>query len=758
MGMGRGFLALVLALAAWPASAQIPDEIRGVAAPLPPGLEAARGWELEKPKPGPGGTVPLPNTGTNSELQKVWDRLQSGVFDNLCKNLKLPYNYTLKPSEEFSVGFNIDRRLERYPDRTIAIVDHVRLGLGVGKGIPITPSGTAIPLSIGVSARADGDAYVVRLLEGNSDCGQIKKLINVLDFKTILPLNRGRLQRMEPGELWKLPLVLQASASLGAGVPVGPANISATVSFTQSEGASVSLLRVSETKMLLRIRIDRANVLAASGGVNVGLNVAGPLGLEEAENLIEKEADRAILRELNRYLVTAMGASYWNREGRKALLDFTLNPMEDDQMDKLAEFLRGNVSALGVLLRAVSAAMDPLVQRGDIRDELKLVQDRNAAKLGIKEGDAKSGENSFAGASDYSRKGHNGFLRLPILVNSNNGEEFQSDRIFSGARDTALVIHQDSRFHNRAWLDVPLIGQIYKTDEQEIVRTMTSVDSNGMPQEAFLSYVRTEGHVRQDESDARRMVEKANELMSFIGVKGEGRNEALQLPVGTIFPQRPVPPPFRDGEERRAPDPTYRSAVSAFNIVFNKDALTKILWAPAALVLKAFGNALDADDRAIFELALGHSKISDAGELELDRSAIRKELRRRNMDSPSDFDRRGTDYFWEIAKLAKRGAALVKELYEARAGGWEQRVRSLADIVAGKGKSGLEYFDAVKVLGQLADDTDVFGDFRVSTNKKIKGEKDVSDFYLLNKNKQDAAYQEAIKRKDQFADVDHKQL
>ncbi len=726
------------------------QEMRAIAAPA---QASAAGWDLEKPPDGgPGSPAPPTDSPSAPEWQRFWDRLQDKAFDDICKNIQIPLNKTFRPQEHVAVEVGIERRLHRYADRRLAIVDRTKLGLSLGMSHSLLDAGSEVPISIGIEARAQGQALIIRPLEGTRDCDEIKTLLNIIDFKTVVPITAERLGAMRLGELWKLPLVLRLGATLGAGYPLGPAAISVSIGYAQEDTASISLFRLREDALRLRIRLDNAEIKTGGGAISVGLPIAEFLGLDGDPGFLEKQADRLLLRTINRYLTNSLGLNYWKRDGRKVLLEFVLDPRDPEQMEVLADFIKGNLSALKILLRIITKTASTDVQDGDLADELAKIGERNAKAL--------SAQSSFAGTSDHERSGGRFHLQVPFLVRHESDSTKESDRIITGGdRNSSVHIRQASSQESNAWLDIPFMGQIFKGNSSKTVQTMTKVDSKGFADAPFLSYIQQDGFVRKGENSARESVEQANDIMRYAGTRGEGENPDLQLPIDAMFPRREPPPPGAPRRNHRnqdmgppqAPNPTYRSSLAAFSLIFNEQALRDMLWAPAVTIVKAVMNALSGENRGLAKLALEHTKIADDGTFEVDRPGMRKALMKAGVDI-DDNKRGGRWVYNELVGLVKTAAMLVADLVEARAGAWEERMRSMVKIVSGKGESGLEYDHIMKVLIQLTDPANILGEFRVVTNKKIDGEKDLSSRYLLNKDNSVAAFKEALILKERFAE------
>jgi len=59
-------------------------------------------------------------------------------------------------------------------------------------------------------------------------------------------------------------------------------------------------------------------------------------------------------------------------------------------------------------------------------------------------------------------------------------------------------------------------------------------------------------------------------------------------------------------------------------MVFNKDAVTDILWTPADIIIKSYFNSLDDEDRGIMQTVMEHSAIAKNGKMTRDDRALRE--------------------------------------------------------------------------------------------------------------------------------------
>lgn len=713
----------------------------------PQGVEVhENGWVLDKPDEGRPGESP-----SRPEQIRFWDKLQEGIFDDICRNIKLKVDQDFDFGDYGAVGAGVKRWFRRYPDKKIALVDYVKLEARLGYSEEIWRATDDIPFNIGVSAYTRGEAYVIRPVGGGGTCKKLKQLVNPMTFKTVVPMSAVRLSSMSVGELWKLPLEYGLRVAPSVGATIGNVGFWVSVGGSRSRRASVSLYRLSEDMLRLRMRIDRIFILDARGELRYTIPVEEWLALDEwhftgGDNIVEEQLDKQVLKEILKYLRTAIGAAKWKREGRKVLLEFVFDPNDSGQMEKVAKFLKGNLSVLQTLATIAKSVEDPFFRDGSKTEYLEELEKKYASKLG--EAD------KFAGVDDYDRKAKEFWFQLPILMRYDKDSGEETDRIVGDDRDVELIVHHAWKRKGTALFDIPFLGHWTKHSRQETVQTLVELDDKEYADKPMLVYMRHEGFMRENASSARRMASHPNALMRLAGTRGEGTNEDMVLPTESLFPKPEKKKRSRSGHPgRRRPrttgEKTYRSAVTAFTLVLNENALQDILWTPAETIIRAYANSLeDKEDGEILRWVLKNSTLMPDGEIRHKRG-VRRALER-EFGSPHDSSSWGP--MDTARRLSTQATKLVRDLVEARHGDWRQRTKALMRLISGKGRSDLAYEDMMKVLIQLVDPEDLFGEFSIHTNKKVKGEKDVSDRYLLNKRNNDPNLRRRTQMKERFAE------
>ncbi|MBI4423561.1 MAG: hypothetical protein HY554_07540 [Elusimicrobia bacterium] len=695
------------------------------------GAPPSGAWELDRVPERPA------DDGSPSAVEQLrfWDRLQQRAFDDLCRGLELPLSREVAIAELGRAGVSVKRELERYPN-TLAVVDTSRLELSLGHGEKLLSLAQAdIPLVLSAGASLEGAAWIIRPLDGQKSCREVRHLLDVLDFKTVVPVKEERLAGMRVGELWKLPLVLTAGARLSAGAPAGPASISLSFGVTQRETASATLHRLREDALRFRLRIDRVRIRDATGGVDISLPLAEYLGFTDPGSLVERAAQRQALRIAHDYAFAGLGLSRWKGDGRKVLLEFLLDPRDPGQLAALTRFLKGDLDVLAILLRVAHSAANPAIREGAPADYLAALEARHSARLGA--------ELEYSGTDDYRREGSRLHVKLPLLASLDFGETRDRDLMVPGAKDVTVRLSEASRTGDHGFLRLPFLGDVFTRASQDTVQAFTQTDAKGFPSAPALVYIQQRGFRRFGEGSARGMIEDVNAIMRLAGARGEGTDPGLAVPASEILP------PEEPGALGAS---LYHMATSAFTLVLKQAALEQLLWAPAEAVLKAYANSLGREGESLREAA-ARAPIEvdcEAGSHEEGLAGALRASLDAALASPPGEPASGA---WTAAmELARSAAGLVGDLCRARAGDWGERTQALVSLVSGRGSSRLSFAEAMKVLVQLVDPAQVYGEFSVNLEKRGKGEKDVAARYRLNKDAMDESIRLPVRMKERFAE------
>jgi hypothetical protein len=671
---------------------------------------------------------------------RFWDRLNDRAFDQICKSIKLKAKQRVDIAEYGNTGVEVRRRLRRYPTGTFAIIDRAKIELSLNHSEKLLDVTDDIPLSVRFGARWWGESVVVRPLAGKKSCDELGTLLKVWDFKTILPAKTERVRKMAVGEVWKMPIFLRMGFGLGSGYP--DEDVPVTIEFGRDKegSATVSLYRMSEDKLRFRLRMEQAKIITKGGNV-VGNIPAVAFGLPSVEIFLVKQLvkliDRQIARELNNYTAARLGLTNQNRDGNRLLLEFILDPNDEEQMKKLMQVLRGDLHTLSVLRRMVSNSVKIL------RDERKARQKLD--DLAKKYGETVGSKETFAGLDEYNRDRDSFRFMLPFLVDYRSHDGVDRDRYVIADDDgTELNVHRVTDGDETAWFDVPFLGQMVKHNEQKTAQVFTFKDATGKQTQPVAVYVHQEGFLRHNARTAKDMVRKADDVMKYAGVAGNGTNARMRLPVEDLLPEDEISEYRRrmkhggrrryggHFEDRKVYD-SYKRGIMTFSLAFGARAVRDIVFAPADRVLKAYANTLSGDDKKIMMELLRQGTVGKDNKLKYKTNRILDEVagRFRNDNDPDH-----QDVYW----VAKKASNILRDLARVRAAANpDDQAALFAKVLGGEAKSDLGYDDILKVFVQLVDPMDLSAEFYVRVDKKIKGQEDLDERFALNRKMRDAA-------------------
>ncbi|OGR45331.1 MAG: hypothetical protein A2X35_03555 [Elusimicrobia bacterium GWA2_61_42] len=686
----------------------------------------------------------------NNELLHFWEDLKTDVFDDVCKEAQLDLSQGASIDNVGGIEGKFKRYLKQYPDNHIALIDEVGVKLDAGHTISDLLNIGGNSFNIGFSGALEGKSVVVRKTEETRYCKNLLTLVDLRKVKTILPVNEKRISEMKVNEIWKFPAVLRAGISGGMGVAVQPwATVSFSLGTSKELKPSVTLYRMSENALRLRIRLDRITV--KSGGASVGTSFdAGMIGLPEAEGFLMKELNKTVVKEFNKYLALRMGLSQSRVKGKKLLLEFIIDPKNPEQVAKLTEFLKGDLSIIKKLIQMGIRFNDYSDTDDNSNGQNALNEVENVAEQGLGLNSTFAGSNHFSGTS-------NGFnLTLPVLVQheSSTGQRYDRYQTMNGAQ--VLHVHNVSKNSSNSNINIPVVGKIFKHNTNQNFYVVNYENRDGAMSEGAVVYQRYEGYIKHDERDARGMVTNMNEILKYAGTKGNGVNSEFMVDVNTLFPRlaaEEANPSGSDSEGNPAVDSkSYKSALMSFSLVFTKEAVRDILAAPAVTIMKAVLNVMEGLDREIVSKVQHLFKMNTEGKVDYDWKAANKLL--------SDYKRDGDNAFDPLSvvnSFCYNVSRIVADLATVRnTADQKERAARLSKVLAGKGKSGLGYEGLMQVLIQLVDVKDLYANLNVQTDKRIKGEADIASTYNVYNNNLQAGYNTQLNNanalRDRFSD------
>lgn len=679
---------------------------KGSMADLVSGLRSGSA-AVPAPKAPEAGPAQPQQTG-NNELLHFWEDLKEDVFDDICKDVEIPIDAGFDIGDIVGIDGKYKRYMKQYPDNKIAVIDEVRVKLDAGHTFSDIFSVDGNSFNIGLSGSLEGKSIVVRKTEEDRYCKNLLKLADLRTVKTILPMSEKRIKKMKVNEIWKFPARLHMGISGGIGYPVQPwASISFSLGTYKDMKPSVTLFRMSEDKLRMRIRLDRITVkhIGASGGTSFD---AGMIGLSEAEGFLMKELNKEIVKEFNKYLAVKFGLSRSRAKGQKILLEFVLDPRNDEQIGKLVDFLRGD---LGIIRKLIEMG----VEFNDFSEGANTASGQASLDAVSQVADEELGLNTtFAGSNHFNSDSHSWNAMLPIIVHHESGKTQRYDRYQAAGSEEVLHVHSASKRESNSNINIPIIGKIFKHNTNQNFYVVNNEDKDGSISDASVVYQRYEGYIKHEETSARGMIENMNEILKYAGTQGDGVNNDFVVDTDELFPR------LADGGKSKR----YKSAILSFSLVFTKQAVRDIVVTPAVKIMKAVFNIMEGVDREIIGKIYHLFSIDANNKVKYDWKAARRILYSYETDEFDPFDT-VRNFCYNVSRIVTDIASVNT------AGGQKDKARRLSEVLGGKGKSRVGYENMLQIVIQLAKTEDIYAKLNFRTDKRIKGEENINTSYSM---------------------------
>ena len=683
--------------------------------------------------------TPTPSTYTpTTELTNFWGDLTENTKDKLCKAANIRINEGANIIDQIGIEGGLRRQFKSYPDKRLALIDEVKLRLNVSLGTEVLSAPNVGGLSVSIGGALEGRSIVVRPLENNSYCKNLGLLVKLYDVKTVLPMTAKRINKMEVGEVWKIPVLVQYSFGVGIGANISEVvNVSIGASKTEQRKPTISLYKIDENHLRVRFRVDHVTVKSVGTSAGTADIPAGDIGIMSGENLIANTVNRTLAGQINKYIALKLGYNYYRINGQKLLLEFDLNPNNAEQIEKLAEFLKGNLNTIEKFIK-MGLKFDQFSE-----DATTESGEGDIAELAAEAGSAIGANNTFAGTDHYNTHGHNFNVTIPVAHAHQNNWTASSHRYQAmNGEGSALHVQQQTRVSNGETLNIPFAGTLIKYNSKKDIYVVNNEDANGQASKPVLLYQKYEGFVRQGEATARHMIDNANDVLKYAGMKGDGVNMSYTLPSADIFP----------GEEYGKDDDKstrYRSAVMSFKLVFAEQAVQDIILVPAQMIMKAFMNVMREAHGEIINKIMDLFTINKKGDVTYDRHAVAKRL---GVD-PFDNNTQGTNPLDIVRTLAYGATKFIEKIESVRAeSSWKAQSERLAKVAA---HGDMKYDDFLKVVIQLVDTKDISSELYVHTDKHVKDEVDVNQSYTMFNNREngfDTTIAGVNQMRERFAD------
>lgn len=699
--------------------------------------------------PLPQGAVPVSSTATqlSPELITFWEKLKKDTFDDICRKAELRLNQGAKLGNIAGVGGGFRRYMRKFPNEKVALIDEVDLKLSAVLSSEVLQLPDAGPLGISVTGLLEGKSQVIRPLDSDRYCRELDSLTKLYQIKTVLPARADRITAMKNGEIWKLPITLRYGFGAGVGGVTGEAlNISISAGVSKERKPSVTLYRMDEGRLRLRLRLDRLEVRSVGisvGSVQIPMSDIGKAG---AESVFAREVNRAWAREINKYLAFQLSYGRSRSFGKRLLLEFILDPRDPAQMEGLEKFLRGD---FGIVKRFIEMGLR-FNQFTEDDDVVNGLADISGASGQV--GQGMQSDSSFAGSNLYSGHSESLHLQVPVVHARDTNWSASHNRYQSMAKPgEALHVQQQSYSSSGRSMNLPFAGTVMKYDSQKNVYVVNKERVGGEASKPALMYHQYEGFVKHGDASARYMVGKVNGVLRYVGVNGNGVNGEMLIPAGDIFP---MPPQNEYGEDSllNKPSTTYQTALMSFKLMINENGVQGILLAPAQAVMKACMNMMRETNATIIDKVMDLFRVGADGRVGYDQAAARKRLG----VSPIEELESGSNPLSILNTLVYTATRVILDIASVRsAPGRKAQSDMLANVAGGNSKSGLKYEDFLKVVVQLAAPGNVSAQVYLHTDKRVKGEADITqtyDFFNGRDNRFDETLGEVNQMRERFTD------
>jgi hypothetical protein len=188
----------------------------------------------------------------------------------------------------------------------------------------------------------------------------------------------------------------------------------------------------------------------------------------------------------------------------------------------------------------------------------------------------------------------------------------------------------------------------------------------------------------------------------------------------------------------------------SFKLVFAEKAVQDIIFAPARLIMKCFMNVMRETEGVIIDKVMDLFTINKKGKVDYDLKAVLKRLDAR----PGDYNNNDQNDTLEIVgRLAYTATNFIEKLFSVKnEPSWKAQSERLAEVAT---NGGMKYEDFLKVVIQLVDVMDISSQIYIHTDKRVKGEEDVTRTYSMFNNR-DNGFDETIAEvnllRERFAD------
>ncbi len=662
--------------------------------------------------------VETPSGGTSEgdyadpDRRRMDEERRKNVLDQLCRKIKLDRDFDIGGGDYPTGTIGMNRRMEADIDGSLALIDEESLAVNWGRGVSRALEGSSLSGSLWVGAGVSGKSMVIRRLGSFNTCGEIKRLIDITDVKTFLPVNAKRIAAMGKGELWRVPLTIHIGYGASFSDVLGAEQLSVSIGASKSKNgsASMTLWRLSEKEARFRFRIDFIEVHSKSLNIRKSFT---PLEFASfGEGFILEFINDQANRELRKYVSASLSWGRAKSDGKRVILEYTIDPTDPEQAEAMAQAIRGNLKVLMKLARKLATSKS---SDAEIRSAYEDVGEKNTDRLG---------DPGYAALSEYGARSKSFAINVPFLFRYNSSDSLGRDHVtrYTGEKGEFFFFNA-SRSPNAEYFQLPFLGSFVKDLEHRNVDAITYQSQGSKTEDPIAVYIHNQGMLRVPRSSVEDAIEDANSILRLAGAaRSEGAKEGMEIPVKTFLP---VLESVKGSGSHLKPgetEPSDQKGWLSFTLVMNQRAVKDALAASSGEVLKAFARSMTGDERDMVEWLIKNGKLKKK-RFEYDSTRAKTDLKLNNSEDS-----------W-MRNLSEKAAGLVRDIAEASAETDPvARAEKFAKVFSHKNRSGLEHGDVMRVLVQFADPLDLTGDF-VSAIEGLWGAPDAKAHYVLKKDR-----------------------
>ena len=690
---------------------------------LIPGTLSAQNW-FKRPSgftdykpPEPTKPTVVVSTGTASSKQnysssfmRFWEDLTGDALEDLCKAAQLDLSHKVEfPNDVLGLKVGYKRLMKRFPNNQLALVDEISFKPNLALDIPLSqplqaPGGAPVSFKLTMNASVEGKSQVVRPLKGEEYCTELKTWAKLYNMKTAWPATKKRISNMKIGEIWKIPMTFHLGIGMEASAtPYKAFTIKLSAESGEKVTPSVTLFRMAEDKMRLRVRLGKAVAHTVGASVSSVEIPFEDLALWQTDGYLTKLGLKEVAKQLNNALATKFSFTRTHFRGKKLVLEFICNPNDPEQLKAMASFLRGDFE---VLKRFIELNLDfTNFKEGETVDEAaqELQEMANTANSGLQ------GSQTYAGASQFDGTTTDVNFQLPLIYKRESEKERTTTSYQAVGSDERMNVYKMRHKVKTGHMNIPFAGSLHKNSRETTSYVVQKEYKDGTTSKPSFMYKEYSGTTLVSAKNAADSIERANEILQYVGTQGEGLNANNVLKVDQALPKTGM----KNGKKIKASN-AYNSVASEFKLIISEKGVQEIIFAPAAAIMRAVFNVFYDSFNTVLDKAADLFRIDESGKVSFDRKAARQRLGYGHSHSDD------ADPVYAMKRLAAKATKVIADIFEVKkTSNDKEQAAKFSKLVQGRGTLGAKNF--LQVAVQLLDPSEVSATFTMDSKNKKTG-------------------------------------